>query len=89
MRGPWPGSATAVLLDASPATLLAECASVDWLRHPAIYDAAGSADIDPRTRSPYRPPLAAGIVLVLGCALALYAERSARARERNSDPART
>lgn len=87
LRAPWPGGASALLLDASPATLLAECAGVDWLRHPAIYDAAGSADIDPRTRSPYRPPLAAGIVLVLGCTLALFAERSARAREQNRDAA--
>lgn len=87
LRAPWPGGASAVLLDASPATLLAECAGVDWLRHPAIYDAAGTADIDPRTRSPYRPPLAAGIVLVLGCTLALFAERSARARERIRDTA--
>ncbi|MCY2960493.1 MAG: hypothetical protein NTY35_10045 [Planctomycetota bacterium] len=85
LGAPWPGGATARLLDASPATLLAECAGVDWLRHPAIYDAAGSADIDPRTRSPYSPVLAAGIVLVLGCMLALFAERSARARERSSD----
>lgn len=82
LRAPWPGGASALLLDASPATLLAECAGVDWLRHPAIYDAAGSADIDPRSRSPYSGPLAAGIVLVLGCTLALIAERSARARER-------
>jgi len=88
LRAPWPASATAVLLDISPATLLAECASVDWLRHPSIYDAAGSTEIDPRSRSPYRPPLAAGIVLVLGCALALCAERFARAREQNSDLAR-
>jgi hypothetical protein len=84
LRAPWPADASAVLLDASPATLLAECAGIDWLRHPAVYDAAGTADIDPRARSPYSPPLAAGIVLVLGCALAYVAERSARAKERHS-----
>lgn len=87
LRAPWPGDATAVLLDASPATLLAECAGVDWLRHPAIYDAAGTADIDPRTRSPYPAPLAGGIVLVLGCALAFGVERFARGREAHADAA--
>jgi hypothetical protein len=54
---------------------LAECAGVDWLRHPAVYDAAGVADLDPRWRAPYRPALAAGIALVVGCVLALLAAR--------------
>ncbi len=87
LRAPWPARASAILLDASPATLLAECGGIDWLRHPAVYDAAGTSDIDPRTRSPYAPPLAAGIVLVLGCALAIFGERSARARGSPSDAA--
>ncbi len=87
LRAPWPGSASARLLDASPMTVLAECAGIDWLRHPAVYDAAGTSDIDPRTRSPYSPPLAGGIVLVLGCASAFLAERFARAKERRTTAA--
>ena len=80
LAAPWSGPATAVLLDLSPATLLAECAGVDWLRHPAIYDAAGTADLDPARRSPYVPALAGGIALVLGCALAVAAARIDRQR---------
>lgn len=86
LRAPWPGTASARLIDWSPMTLLAECSGIDWLRHPAVYDAAGTSDIDPRTRSPYPPALAGGIVLVLGCASAFLAERFARARERRTSP---
>jgi len=75
LRAAWPGTVTGFLLDASPATLLAECAGIDWLRHPAIYDAAGTADLDPASRGPYRPALAASIVAVLGSVAALLAVR--------------
>lgn len=75
LRAAWPGTATEFLLDASPATLLAECAGIDWLRHPAIYDAAGTADLDPASRGAYRPALAATIVAVLGSLAALLAVR--------------
>jgi len=78
LRAAWPGTATEVLLDASPATLLAECAGIDWLRHPAVYDAAGTADLDPSSRSPYSPALAASLVAVLGSLAALLAVRLAR-----------
>jgi len=84
LRAPWPAEAGARLLDLSPATLVAESAGVDWLRHPAVYDAAGSFDIDPRSRSPYPPALAGGIAFVLGCALAAAAEAFARSRSGRS-----
>jgi hypothetical protein len=68
------------LLDLSPATLVEECAGLDWMRHPAIYDAAGSADIDPSLRLPYRGRLAGPITFVVGCLLAAIGEGIARAR---------
>jgi hypothetical protein len=68
------------LLDLSPATLVEECAGIDWMRHPAIYDAAGSADIDPSLRLPYRGALAGPIAFVVGCLLAAIGEGIARAR---------
>ncbi|MBL8862964.1 MAG: hypothetical protein JNK02_13280 [Planctomycetes bacterium] len=78
LRAPWPGPISGLLLDLSPATLLAECAGLDWLRHPAVYDAAGAADLDPRLRAPYRPELAGGLALVMGCGLAYLAARIVR-----------
>src|SRR6185295_5414128 len=63
------------LLDLSPATLVVECAGVDWMRHPAVYDAASTSDIDPILRSPYDGRLAGGLVFVVGCALALCLQR--------------
>ncbi len=75
LRAAWPGSATEFLLDLSPATLLAECAGIDWLRHPAVYDAASTADLDPSSRSPYSPALAASLVAVMGSLAALLAVR--------------
>ncbi len=86
LRAPWPAEASARLLDLSPATLLAESAGVDWLRHPAVYDAAGAVDIDPRSRSPYAPALAGGIAFVLGCTFAAAAEAFARFRSGRSAP---
>ncbi len=72
------------LLDLSPATLVEECAGVDWMRHPAIYDAAGSADIDPSLRRPYRGRLAGPIAFVVGCLVAAIGEGIARARAKRS-----
>jgi len=78
LRTPWPVRVNALLLDLSPATLLAECAGLDWMRHPVVYDAANTVDIDPLSRVARSAPLAGGIVFVVGCALALVAERRAR-----------
>jgi len=79
---PWPPPVAARLLDLSPATLLAECAGLDWMRHPAIYAPAGAADIDPATRISYEGALAGPLAFVVGCLLATLGEGIARARAR-------
>jgi hypothetical protein len=70
-------------LDLAPATLLAECAGIDWMRHPAIYEPAGAIDIDPGLRVAWRGALAGPIVLLVGCAAALAAERCVRRSRRS------
>jgi hypothetical protein len=70
--------AAALLLDASPATLLTECAGLDWMRHRATYHPAGT-DWYSDLRAPYRGALASTSVFVLGCALAWVVRRRARA----------
>ena len=79
---PWPPPIAARLLDLSPATLIAECAGLDWMRHPATYAPAGAADIDPATRVAYGGALAGPIAFVVGCALAVLGEGIARSRAR-------
>jgi hypothetical protein len=88
LGAPLPPAVSARLLDLSPATLVEECAGLDWMRHPAIYDPAGSADIDPSLRVAFRGPLAGPLVFVVGCALALAGEGIARARSKASTNAR-
>ena len=82
LGSPLPPPVEARLLDLSPATLVEECAGIDWTRNPVIYDAAGSADIDPSLRLPYRGPLAGPIAFVVGCLLAAAGEGIARARSK-------
>jgi hypothetical protein len=77
---PWPPAVAAKLIDLSPVAFVAECASLDWMRHPSLYDAARTADIDPTVRGAWRGALAAPAALVVGCALALAAELTARRR---------
>ncbi len=77
---PLPAHVNAVLLDLSPTTLLAECAGLDWMRHPAMYEAAGTVDIDPSMRSAWRGILAGPAVFLLGCCLAVAGDRIARTR---------
>lgn len=77
---PWPARVSAFLLDLSPTTLLAECAGLDWMRHPAVYEAAGTVDIDPSLRSAWDGSLAGPAVFLLGCCLAVAGDRIARAR---------
>ena len=67
LERPWPPTVTARLLDASPVAWAAESAGIDWMRHPAVYDAAGTADIGPNLRSGRRSWLAATALLVVGC----------------------
>jgi hypothetical protein len=85
LRAPLPARVSARLLDLSPATFVAECAGVDWMRHPVIYDAASTADIDPLLRAPYDGRIAGGLVFVVGCALAWSLDRAARRLQRSRD----
>lgn len=79
---PLPPPVSARLLDLSPLSLLAECAGLDWMRHRAVYDAAGTANIDPSLRIAFRGTLAGPIAFVVGCALAALGEGIARARSK-------
>ena len=65
------------LLDLSPVTLVVECAGIDWMRHPAIYDVAG--DIPPDVRTAYRGILAGPCVLLVGLTFAIFGARRRRA----------
>lgn len=65
---PWPPATTAKLLDLSPQVWVFESAGFDWLRHPAVYERAGAADLGPDMRVPWRAPSA---YLALGAALLL------------------
>ena len=78
LAAPLPAALSARLLDLAPATLLAECAGLDWMRHPAIYEPAGALDIDPALRVAWRGFLAGPIVFLVGCVAALLADRIAR-----------
>ena len=64
------------LLDLSPVTLVVECAGIDWMRHPAIYDVAG--DIPPDVRTAYRGILAGPVVLLVGLTFAILGARRRR-----------
>jgi hypothetical protein len=83
---PFSPAARALAIDLSPATLLAECAGLDWLRHPVLYELAGTADIDPVLRSAWSASLAGPAVFLLGCAIAAVGDRIARRRHDSSDP---
>jgi len=71
LERPLPPAVTARLLDLSPVAWTLESAGVDWMRHPAVYEAAGTANIDPSMRTQHRNWLAAATLLVVGCLLAL------------------
>ena len=74
LERPWPAPVAARLLDISPVAWAAESAGIDWMRHPAVYEAAGTADIGLELRSGRRGWLAAGGLLVVGCLLSLLAQ---------------
>ena len=71
---PWEPELSAALLDASPVAWIVESAGIDWMRHPAMYDPAGTADIGPELRSGRRSWLAAVVLLVVGCISSLAAK---------------
>jgi hypothetical protein len=74
LEEPWPPEVASVLLDASPVAWASESAGIDWMRHPAVYDAAGTADIGPDLRTGKRSWLAAVVLLVVGCLSSLSAQ---------------
>ena len=74
LERPWPPAVSAQLLNVSPVAWSLEGAGVDWMRHPAVYELAGTANIDPSMRTQHRNWLAAATLLVLGCLLALLAK---------------
>jgi hypothetical protein len=86
LASPLPPAVSARLLDLAPSTLLAECAGLDWMRHPAIYEPAGALDIDPSLRVAWRGFLAGPIVFLVGCGAALAADRIAGRNLRALDP---
>lgn len=55
-------------LDLAPTSLVLECAGIDWMRHPALYEAADTASIGPDLRTPYSGSLAVPAGVLVGCA---------------------
>ena len=47
---PWPPAWTVILLDLSPIVWVVESAGLDWMRHPAVYERAGTGDLGPEMR---------------------------------------
>ncbi|MDZ4774541.1 MAG: hypothetical protein SGI72_15545 [Planctomycetota bacterium] len=78
LEAAWPPRVAARVLDFAPTTLTAECAGVDWMRHPPIYDGSATVDIDPSLRTPYDPRLAGGLVFVVGSLAAVWRARTRR-----------
>ncbi len=64
---PWSPGVTSWLLDLSPRTLLMESAGLDWLRHPAVYEAAGTDRLGPGLRTVFAGPVAGSATLLVGC----------------------
>lgn len=64
---PWSPGLTSWLLDLSPRTLLMESSGVDWMRHPAIYEAAGTDRLGPGLRTVFAGPVAGSVTLLVGC----------------------
>ncbi|MCA8979298.1 MAG: hypothetical protein H6831_07815 [Planctomycetes bacterium] len=83
---PWPPELTAHLLDVSPVSLVLESAGVDWMRHPALYDPAGTLDIGPELRLAWRGKVAGPALFVVGCC-ALAVSSAWRARRAAVSPA--
>lgn len=74
----WPSELARRSLDVSPGTYVAECAGVDWMRRPAVYDAAGT---DRFLRAPYQGQRAAWIGALAGLALVAVASAARRVRD--------
>jgi len=68
----------ALVFGSSPMTMVMESGGVDWMRHPVVYDPAGTEWFSDR-REPYRGKLAAPAVLLLGYLGLLLTRSRARA----------
>lgn len=68
---PWSPETAAWALDLSPRAFVMEVGGMDWMRHPSVYEPAGSDRIGPGIRTPYAGPVAVGLVVVVGCSAAL------------------
>lgn len=75
---PWSPDVTALWLDLSPLTLVAECAGLDWMRTPLVYDAAQTDRLE---RVAWRGELAGPLCLLVG-----YASWALARRVRSSEP---
>jgi hypothetical protein len=74
---PWPPELTAAFLDLSPQVWVFEVGGFDWLRHPAVYERAGAADLGPDLRVPWLP---ASSLWALGAGLLLLGTARLRGR---------
>ena len=72
--------AAALALDLSPLSLVLETGGIDWMRRPAVYEAAGVDWLG--DRRPHRAPLAACVCFVVGFGAALL---GGRRRARHAD----
>jgi len=74
LERPWPLTLRVQLLDLSPVAWAVESAELDWIHQGAVYEAGGTDSIDPFTRGEGRGWVAAVMLLVVGCTLALSAK---------------
>lgn len=74
---PWPPEVTALLLDLSPVVLVTESAGLDWMRHPSLYELAGTGDLPPDLRVAWTPGSAMALAVAVLGALAWALERRA------------
>ncbi len=72
---PWSSEVTALLLDLSPLSLVTECAGVDWMRTPLVYE---TAQTDRFERAAWRGELAGPVCLLVGYASWALARRVRR-----------
>ncbi|MBJ02925.1 MAG: hypothetical protein CMK00_08665 [Planctomycetes bacterium] len=85
--GVWPAQIGASLLDISPVALVTECAGLDWMRHPAVYQNGGTAHMGPELRTAWQGSLAGPGVFLFGClALGLSGRSKRRPRVPEKNP---
>ena len=82
---PWSPEIAARLLDLSPTALVLESFGVDWMRHPWVYDPAGTSSIGPELRLAWGR-LAGPLSFLVGCGLLFAARRFDATRSNAADP---